>query len=397
MHGDVHLWRLAATTLLAAVSLSSGWAQVPDWSQAARQRLTGVGDAQMAQRLALLDSGERQLAAGDAIAAQASLDRAAMLLHAPDTEATLVRSYMQAGEYRRALAFGAHAAGAHRREWPAGQALYVWLLQVGGQGVVARRMLDEALTLAPGDAALTEARAQLSSAWPVADGVLRSRPLIVAPYAVGTSVAEGARVAGSALLFAGGGSAVVPTALLGAAATGSGTVWLRNGLGQTVVAQVDRRDEDLGLTLLRLPTPLPTAELPWAPREPYGGSPGSMVEYAAQADADAAWPLLRQGFFARTSDASALRPLGIEAPVGPRGGPVFDAAGQLAGVAVTADDGVNRLVPLARLADRFGLSRPHAEAGSPTAATAGAAGVRADVDAVYERSLRAALQVLVAP
>ena len=60
------------------------------------------------------------------------------MLHAPDTEAAQVRAHMQAGDYRRALAFGAHAASAHRRDWPAGTALYAWLLQAGGQAAAAR-------------------------------------------------------------------------------------------------------------------------------------------------------------------------------------------------------------------------------------------------------------------
>lgn len=47
-------------------------------------------------------------------AAAATIERAAMMLHAPDTEMGLVRSYMQAGHYRRALAFCAHTAGVHR-------------------------------------------------------------------------------------------------------------------------------------------------------------------------------------------------------------------------------------------------------------------------------------------
>ncbi len=51
---------------------------------------------------------------------------------------------MQAGEYRRALSFGAHAAGAHR-DFPAATALYAWLLYVGGQDAFAARRLDAAL------------------------------------------------------------------------------------------------------------------------------------------------------------------------------------------------------------------------------------------------------------
>lgn len=370
--------------------------EVPEWSRAARERLFGPANAAdvpgglSVQRRALLDDGERLLAAGRTEEGHASFERAAMLLHAPDTEAALVRSHMQAGHYRQALAFGAHAAGAHRREWPAGQALYAWLLHVGGQGVVARRLLDDALALAPDDAALRSARAQLGMPWPRADSVLRERPLTVAPYAVGETVAASAAVAGSGLLLPGGERALVPLSVLGRARHG-GSVWLRNGLGQTVLARPEQLDEGLGLALLRLSSALPAPALEAAPREPFGGSPGYMVEYAAQDDGAAAWPLLRQGFFARVSPTEAARPLGIEAPAGPRGGPVFDGAGRLAGVAITAADATARLLPVSRLAERFGLAWSRVEALQPAALPT----PRADVDAVYERALHWTLQVLV--
>ena len=394
---------LTAATLLATVLPSH--AQVPDWSLAAQQRLFGASstavDAQLAQRRALLDDGERLLATGDAAAAQARFDQAALMLHAPDTEALLVRSYMQAGDYRRALAFGAHAAGAHRREWPAGQALYVWLLHIGGQGVVARRLLDDALALAPDDARLLAARSQLATDWPRADGLLHQLPLRMAPYPVGDAVPADAQGVGSALLLATGDAALVPASVLGASAAGDRPIWLRNGLGQTVQARRAGDDESLGLVHLRLATPLPITPLATADREPFGGSPGYMVEYAPASSPAAAWPLLRQGFFARPGSVPGPRLLGIPAPAGPRGGPVFDAAGQLAGVAMAAADGTDRLLPLALLAERFpalGLTPTHPVNPAGLPATAARAGPqRADADAVYEQALRHALQVLVVP
>ena len=97
----------------------------------------------MREREALLAQAERELARGDAASAIGVLDRAAMMLHAADTEMALVRAYLQAGEYRRALAFCAHTAGAHR-ETAEPSALYAWLLHLGGQSAFARRTLAEA-------------------------------------------------------------------------------------------------------------------------------------------------------------------------------------------------------------------------------------------------------------
>lgn len=280
-------------------------AQLPDWSLAARQRLQMAGapaaGPSVNERHQLLDAGERLLSLGDAQAARQAFERAAMMLHAPDTEAALVRTHMQAGEYRQALAFGAHAAGAHRREWPAGTALYAWLLQIGGQGVVAQHMLNDALALAPDDAALLAARAQLARPWPQPSGPLLAPPLQVAPYAVGAAVPTGARVVGSALLMASGTAALAPVDLLRAGTLQRDRVWLRNGLGDTVVANVVQCDEALGLVLLRLAAPLPAVALTPVAHDPFAGAPASMVEFGT-GDSAATWPLLRQGFFCARHD-----------------------------------------------------------------------------------------------
>jgi tetratricopeptide (TPR) repeat protein len=394
--------RSPALTALAAAALAilslAGQAAaqtpdaVPDWSLQARQHLASPfgsnPDQALAERRRWLDEAERLLALGQAVPAQDALDRAAMMLHAADTEAALVRAYMQAGEYRRALAFGAHAAGAHRREWPASMALYAWLLQVGGQAVVARRMLDDALALAPEDTALQAARRQLDLPWPVPDAVLRQAPLRTAPYAWGAEPAENSAVVGSAVLLDDGVSAVLPTGLLSPSAPPNSPIWLRNGLGQTVRAQVQARDDALGMTTLRLDNPLPHASLAAAGCEPYAGSPGYMVEYAPSRSPSAAWPLLRQGFFARLANDASLRPLGLDAPAGPRGGPVFNRHGEFVGIAVQGADGGPRLVPAALLAARAG-----ATLASPDATDSHRTGP-ADIDAIYERSLHIALQVI---
>lgn len=397
-------------------------APAPPWSQQARQRLSGNGgvaaDQAMAERGRLLGEGERLLAAGSSAAAQEVFDRAALMQHAPDTEAALVRSHLQAGDYRRALAFGAHAAGAHRREWPAGSALYAWLLHVGGQAVVARRFLDDALALAPDDAALLAARSELASPWPRATGVLGGqawRALRLAPYAHGQAVPAGAGVVGSATLVDAGRRALMPSALLPSALLPSaplpstllpGTwrpaaaqlpatvpgdesapplLWLRNGLGQTVAARVEAIEPGLGVAVLRLATPLPAAGWLLAPQSPFGGSPGYLVEYSPDGQGEAAWPVLRQGFFARATTAPGPRALGIDAPAGPRGGPVVDAGGRLAGLAVSDGAGTDRLIPITALAGWLGALPPQPAAlPVPPAETA----------AVYEQALRGVLQVL---
>jgi hypothetical protein len=341
-----------------------------------------AGDA--GERMRLLAEGEARLAAGDASGAYESFQRAAMLMHAPDTECSIVRAQMQAGDYRQALAFGAHAALAHRG-YPAGSALYAWLLHAGGQAVIAARLLDDALALAPDDAALRLAKEQLRRPWPRASGPLLTGPIRSAPYAHGTAqVPASARTVGTGVLIDGGHAALAPLATVGAAQA----LWLRNGVGDTVSARVASRLDAVGFARLRLDAPLPMAAgFAAAHREPFAGSPATTVEFACQDGGDAAWPLLRQGFLGRAAGESPLRLLGIELPPGPRGGPVFDRAGRLAGIATTHADGRDRFVTVAALAAHgIALSPPAMAELDPTAAA---------IDGVYETALRVTLQVLV--
>jgi hypothetical protein len=337
------------------------------------------GAAGTDERAQWLARGEAALTQGDAAAAQESFQRAALMAHAADTECSIVRAHMQAGEYRRALAFGAHTAYAHR-DFPGGAALYAWLLHAGGQGEFAQRKLDEAAAFAPDDAALRTARDQLAQPWPHAHGALLAQPLRIAPYAHGMALPSATRCVGTALLIDEGRAALLPRTTLGAATQ----VWLRNGLGSTVLAALDtaHRDVPPPLARLQLAQPLPAAAgLQGATREPFAGSAGSMVEYAPSSDGAAAWPLLRFGFIGRRT-ASDQRLLGLPAPRGPRGGPVFDAAGRVAGLALHDADGTDCWLPLAAL--HAALPTPSAGVAAPQA-----------LDAVYETGLRAALQVLI--
>jgi hypothetical protein len=378
------LTRRAALVALAGAGVGSAAAQPLPGSFENWRRLFGgpQAAADAAERSRLLAEGEALLANGDAIGAQDVFQRAAMMMHAADTECSIVRAQMQAGQYRQALSFGAHAALAHRG-FPGGVALYAWLLHAGGQSVIAARLLDEALTLHPGDQALQTVRNELAQAWPRPSGPLLAPPLRSAPYAHGAGTAgAGLRCAGTATLARAGHAAVLPLAMV----DGADRLWLRNGLGTTVGARIVQRDETKGLALAELTVALPVpGSLDAALRAPFAGSPVATVEYATGTPAAAAWPLLRQGFLGRPLQAGESR-LGIALPDGPRGGPVFDRAGRLAGIALALPDGAARMLSLA--------AWPFDAAPAPAAEPTPAAGVAA-VDVVYESALRVALQVLV--
>ena len=331
-----------------------------------------------------LRAAEAALARGDTDAALAGFERAAGMLHAPDTEMGLVRTQMQAGQYRRALAFAAHTAGAHL-EAPAASALYAWLLQVGGQEAYARQVLDAAAKRSAGNEVLG-ATQRAFAATRVASGLLLERPHRMAPYPLPTPLASNARAIASAVLLGDGRFALAPSAGLAAGRR----LWVRNGIGRTSPAAVDRSFAESGLALLVLEQPLPGpaqfAQFAIAPRDPFAGSPGFVVDHAASADAAPQWPLLHAGFFA-AGVAGSNRPLGIETSAGSAGAAVFDAGGRWAGIALPG----SRWVPLSQLRGLLGDMLPAALVGDAGALS------RIGADEVYERSLTVVLQVLVEP
>ena len=210
---------------------------------------------------------------------------------------------------------------------------------------------------------------------------------------------------GSGVLLHSGQEALVPLALV----PRSHKLWLRNGLGQLVTAQVIQRLPEIGVARLRLGRALPVAQDLWgAQRDAFPGSVGYAVEFVAAPDATPAWPVLRTGFLggvlAGSTGSTPQRLLGIDMPHdarqhpggAPRGGPVFDAAGRLLGLSLPGlpakpgkPGAPDRLVTASALPKdvRDALARP-----APRDADA-----RSSIDKIYEASLKAALQVIALP
>jgi hypothetical protein len=340
-------------------------------------------------RRTLLQLAESALSQGRTDAANEAFDRAALMLHASDTEMGQVRAAMQAGEYRRALAFAAHTAGGHG-ESPAAAVQYAWLLRVGGQTTIANRILAQAQANFPADEVVAEGAEAFRSAVPVADGHLLEVPHRMAPesWTVAASAAPApGRVVASGVLIDGGAAALVPSAWL--PSPPDGRLFVRNGMGQTVAARLDpdRPVSAQGVIRLRLDTALPyrPGDAP-APRDPFPGSPAFVIEYPVTETAAPAWPWLRQGFLGQMSAAGARR-LGIDDAAGLHGGVVLDAGGRVAGIAVPGEAGVAWLLP---------ASAWRSAAAAETAITEPIRRpLPLPLDEAYERALRVTLQVIV--
>jgi hypothetical protein len=336
------------------------------------------------QRSLLLKRGEAALAALHTNDAWLAFERASYLRHAVDAETGIVRAYMQAGQYRRAIAFAAHTSGVHAGD-PAGVGLYGWLLHLGGQHAAAERLLKEAEIRHPGQPFLSEVRAAIRSAAQPEHGNVPSA-VQLHPYSELDAVARKTRLAGSAVLIDGGKRALVPLATL----AGARTVWLRNGLGQLRKASIERRLAQDGLALLRLYQPMPLSqEIALSASDPFPGSVTYVAEFAATASPAPAWPILHAGFLGMPLAHPWESELGVELPQGPRGGPVFDSTGRLAGIALADGKGAYRVVLLGRL-------RMQMKDSLPFSATPPAGTPKPSADQVYETAMQATLQVLLA-
>ncbi|CAN7343695.1 serine protease [Acidovorax sp. LjRoot118] len=335
------------------------------------------------EREALLREAEAALAAGDAQNAEQGFDRAAMILHSADTEMGLVRSYMQSGQYRRALAFGAHTAGAHL-DVVGGAALYAWLLHAGGQDAIARKLLADAQARAPSQPLVAGVARELASGAPHASGDMLLAPARLAPYSHPGHLAalpRGARLVAAGTLVDEGRMALVPAR----AAAGGRRLWVRNGLGQLVPATAMPVRSEGGVALLRLGSPLPAPSTGTVPADVFPGAVAFAVAYAQAGDAGAAWPLLRTGFVGAATGAQGDRELDLSMHQGlTPGGPVFDQAGRLAGIALPEGAGA-RLIAAPRLRTAFA---------GRAALPASTEGGRLGPDAVYEAALRSTLQVI---
>src|SRR5262245_51532540 len=367
---------LASSALAAAIM--TFWNRTAVSSDDPRSAASTLGPAE------LLELGEDALARGEVAKAADAFERTAAMQHAAAPEMGLIRAHMQAGAYRRALAFAAHTAGAHR-DVPAGAVLYAWLLHVGGQARLAQKMLDDVEARSPGDTLVAEARAQLRSGAPVATRALLKAPWRVAPCDPGVALLPTAMVVCSGVLLPGGRGALAPLTPL----DDGHALWVRDGLGRKRAARIERGIDDLGLALLQLDDSIGAgAGLDFATRDAFPGAAAHAVGYVATPGATPAWPLLHVGFLGMPRDSTGYLKLGIDIGATTRGGPVFNTSGEFVGIALGGADGQDSLLPVSAVVREVGATL------SPIANHV--PGQRAAPDGIYERALQVTLQVIAA-
>lgn len=337
------LKRPGLTSILVLALALGGLAQAQVQIQQLRAlNAAGLAPASETQRQQRLDEARLALSRGEADAALLPLDAAAAMSHAADTEMLQLQALLQRGRVRHALAFAAHMAAAHR-DTPEARSLHVWLLALAGQPAHAASQL----------AAMPLTDSALNADFPAALSALEQPAALGAgmpgPWPHGVDVPATSRPIATGLLLEGGALALVPAAVL----RGGGPVWLRNGLGrasQATPAATDPALAEAGLALLRVePALVATTPLQRAPRAAFAGSPALRVATLRIDSAAAAWPLMQAGFLGRM-DREGRQALGWPGGATVGGGPVFDAAGRLIGLALPGPDGHDRLLPVSQLA-----------------------------------------------
>lgn len=340
---------------------------------------------QEAGRQQLLAQARAALQAGDAAAAQAPLDQAAALQHAADTELLMVQQMMQRGAYRQALAFAAHAAGAHA-DVPQARAAYAWLAALGGQPAYAEAQLTLGLQRLPDDPLLLRTRQAIAGLQPGQQPL--PPPGAVGPLATGARVPAAARAVGSGVLLAGGQQALLVLAAPPAAA--GRAMWVRDGLGRSRAATPVQTWPGTGWVLVRarLEDVLPQAAvLAGAPAAGFAGSPAVVLGHLQAASPLPAWPSLHLGFLGRPLGADQ-QALGVGLPAELPGGAVLDLGGRLLGLTLPGHGPTpDRLLPLPALRALLGDQ-------AADLVPAAAPGPRRTPDELYEAALPQLLQAL---
>jgi hypothetical protein len=306
-------------------------------------------------------------------------EQAASISHTAESEIGLTRTFMQRGEYRRALAFVAHTAGAHS-DASAGTALYAWLLHLGGQTQIAALTLKRARERTPEDALLAATEAALGAPTSYAPATDLFSPLLTGSAAVPST----ARRLASGVLVNHGRSVLT----VGDVIEAGHSLWVRQSVGRVSRARLARDFGASGIVELELLAALPAAEdeLISAARDPFPGSPAFLMAFIGARNAAPVWPTLRVSFLGSPAMGEARYRLGIDAAGAAQGGPVFDVAGRWIGMSMGDADGTHGLV-LASELRRLGAIA-HLAAGATDVTRA------MPLDEVYERGLRIAVEVL---
>jgi hypothetical protein len=315
-----------------------------------------------------LKSAEHALSKLDGIAALNLFEKAALIVHASEVEVGIVRAHMQAGNFQRALAFCAHASGAHLDE-PAPSLLYAHLLKVSGQTTYAEKLMND-FHVRFGKDVSTFASVKLT------------------PYSDSAGLPVNAKMIASGLSLPGDKHVAFPSTAI---ANGVKKFWVRSSSGFLSEATLQSTSDKLQsnqptlaiLQLKRSVTVKRTQPLAIATKPAFPGSVAFSVTFKRSLALN--WPSLSSGFIGGPVEGrSNRRQVDISEQSQSIGATVFDQTGAAIGLMVLVKSTL-QLIPLSEL----GLDFTNAEQSTarPKLAT----------DQVYQVALNNLVQVIGSP
>jgi hypothetical protein len=313
----------------------------------------------------LLKSAEHALSKLDDVTALNLFEKAALIVHSSEVEVGIVRAHMQAGNFQRALAFCAHASGAHLEE-RAPSLLYAHLLKISGQTAYAEKLMTEYQIRFGKD-------------------VSKFSPVKLSPYSDATGLPTNARMIASGLTLPGNKHVVFPSTAIG---KGVKKYWVRSGSGslseatlQTTIGKALVTSP--GLAILQLNRAVTKRNTPPLAISSKAAFPGSVAfgltfkHYLALS-----WPSLWSAFIGKpVANNTNRREIDIPENTQPIGATVFDQTGAAIGLMVLIDSKL-QLVPLSELG--LDLTNTEQSAARPKLAT----------DQIYQVGLNNMVQVL---
>jgi hypothetical protein len=202
---------------------------------------------------ALLRTAEALLQKLDGAGALNVFEQAALLVHSSEVEVGIVRAHMQVGQFERALAFCAHASGAHLDE-PVPTLLYAHLLKLSGRLAFSEQLMSK-YRLKFGKSADSVSGAKLD------------------PYFEAAGLPANARMLGSGLCLPDGKRAVIPAAVF---REGVKHLWVRYGTGFLSKAHLVQNVDQRSLAIVRIEKPVRTQYAQWLALARRPAFPGSV-------------------------------------------------------------------------------------------------------------------------
>ncbi|MDX1915235.1 MAG: hypothetical protein SFU55_06595 [Methylophilus sp.] len=325
----------------------------------------------------VLSQVQQHLQHGQASQARSLLEQTANALHSEAIETALILTHMQNGEYSHALSAAAHTQAEHVNIADT-CLLYAWLLSIGGQTTFANTLLQENLARFPEHQSLRSMQSLLQGGtWNTAQlpksEIAKFQPELVNPEKTYLN----ASIIGSATLLD-TTHAVMPYSLLS-----TKKIWLRNGLGITVAASIEKTFPAQNIALLKLASPIAMAKpIHQADAPPKLGGLAYIVGYVKTNQVDQAyWPILKTDIIGMPNTAQHWT---LHVRQFYSGAPVWNDAGALIGITVTSDNGNTEILPIQQMAAAIDLNTESAYH----------AHTHVSMQDIYEQALSTSLQVM---